>query len=91
LGDLKIKTILTPGHSRGSICFHVDNALFSGDLLFHRSIGHTGFMGGSDEEIVESVLRIYDLFPDNTKVYPGHGPFTDIGSEKRENRRVRAD
>jgi len=88
LGNLKIKTILSPGHSRGSICFYIENALFSGDVLFHKSVGRTDLMGGSEKAIVKSVLSLYDNVPDKTIVYPGHGQFTDIGFEKINNKEV---
>jgi hypothetical protein len=48
-------------------------------------------VGGSREDIVKSVRRLYTELPDSTKVYPGRGEFTDIGSEKRENEEVSAD
>jgi len=89
LGNLAIRTILTPGHSRGSICFHVNDVLFSGDVLFYRRVGRTDLLGGSKDDIIRSVRRLYTEFPDSTKVYPGHGEFTDIESEKRENEEVR--
>lgn len=89
LGNLRIRTFLSPGHSRGSICFYVGDALFSGDVLFHRKVGRTDFpKSGGPEAIVKSVRRLYASLPDETKVYPGHGRFTDIGSEKEENERV---
>jgi glyoxylase-like metal-dependent hydrolase (beta-lactamase superfamily II) len=91
LGALEIKTILSPGHSRGSICFYVDNVLFSGDVLFYRTVGRTDLLGGSTEELVKSVRRLYTLLPDETKVYPGHGQSTDIGSEKKENKKITID
>jgi glyoxylase-like metal-dependent hydrolase (beta-lactamase superfamily II) len=88
LGKLKIRALLTPGHSRGSVCFHAGNVLFSGDVLFYRLVGRTDLPTGSPEDIVKSVRRLYDLLPDETKVYPGHGEFTDIKSEKAENKEV---
>ncbi len=88
LGNLTIRTILTPGHSRGSICLYVDDVLFAGDVLFYRRVGGPAGPGGSEEDIIQSVRRLYAMFPDSTKVYPGHGEFTDIGSEKRENSEV---
>jgi len=91
LGNLKIKTIKSPGHSRGSICYAVGNVMFSGDVLFYRSTGRTELAGGSEEELTRSVRRLYSSLPDSTVVYPGHGQFTDIGSEKKENERVRQD
>jgi len=89
LGDVEIRTIHSPGHSRGSMCFRVGNALFSGDVLFCRSVGHTGSMNGSMEQLTASVRRLYDELPDETVVYPGHGEFTDIGSEKTGNEVIR--
>jgi len=88
-GSLKICAIFTPGHSRGHMCFSINGALFSGDVLFYRSAGHTGWLGGSEEELIKSIHRLYNSHPDETTVYPGHGPVTDIGSEKRENKKVR--
>lgn len=88
LGNLAIRTILSPGHSRAGTCYHVDNVLLSGDVLFYRSVGRTDLLGGSPEAQVRSVRRLYTLLPDDTKVYPGHGSFTDIGSEKKENSEV---
>jgi len=91
LGNLEIRTILTPGHSTGSICFHVADVLFSGDVLFHRQVGRTDLLGGSKKDIIASVRRLYRELPANTKVYPGHGEFTDIGSEKQYNEEVTVD
>ncbi len=91
LGNLAIRTILSPGHSVGSICFHVGDVLFSGDVLFYRRVGRTDLLGGSKENIEKSVRRLYTELPDTTKVYPGHGEFTDIGTEKMENEEVTID
>lgn len=91
LGNTEIKTILSPGHSSGSICFHTGNALFSGDVLFYENIGNTDFIGGSGEVITESVRKLYSRLPDETIVYPGHGHFTSIGHEKTENKKVSID
>ena len=84
LGDLEIKTILSPGHTPGSICFLFENHLISGDVLFKRGVGRTDFYGGSFTELQKSILNLFEL-PENTHVYPGHGEKTDIGAEKREN------
>ena len=89
LGDLEIKTFLSPGHSRGSICFYANGILLSGDVLFFRTVGRTDLpKSGSKEDIIKSVRRLYNSLPDETKVYPGHGKFTDIGTEKKENKKV---
>ncbi|MCG3227015.1 MAG: MBL fold metallo-hydrolase [Candidatus Heimdallarchaeota archaeon] len=90
IGKMELKTLLTPGHTPGSVCYFFDKYLFSGDVLFKRGIGRTDFYGGSFEEIMNSILGLYK-FPDDTIVYPGHGESTDIGSEKRENPFVNQD
>jgi hydroxyacylglutathione hydrolase len=91
LGNLQIRTILSPGHSVGSICYQVADVLFSGDVLFYRTTGRTDLIGGSTEDLVRSVRRLYTMFPDDTKVYPGHDQPTDIGSEKKENKKITMD
>lgn len=91
LGKLKIRTILSPGHSKASICYYVGNILFSGDVLFYRTVGRTDLLSGSTENLVKSVRRLYTLLPDETLVYPGHNQYTDIGSEKKENTRISFD
>jgi glyoxylase-like metal-dependent hydrolase (beta-lactamase superfamily II) len=73
LGNLEIRTILSPGHSKASICYYVGNVLFSGDVLFYRTAGRTDLLSGSKEALVNSVRRLYTLLPDETIVYPGHG------------------
>ena len=89
LGSLNIRTFISPGHFRGSVCYYIENVLFSGDVLFYRRVGSTDKpQSGGPEKIVKSVRRLYNLLPDETKVYPGHGQFTDIGSEKIENEEV---
>jgi hydroxyacylglutathione hydrolase len=90
LGTLLVHTFLAPGHSRGSICFQVGDVLFSGDVLFQGTTGRTDLPGsGGFEAMQASVLRLYRELPDATRVLPGHGPFTDLGTEKAQNRRVR--
>lgn len=91
LGFLEIKTILSPGHSPGGICYYTGNILFSGDVLFYRTVGRTDTQNGSREDQIKSVRKLYELFPDSTIVYSGHGQFTDIGSEKKENSRITID
>jgi len=91
LGEFKIKTIHTPGHSPGSICFYVENMLFSGDVLFYRRVGRTDMMNGSQEDLIVSVQNLYNTIPNETIVYPGHYDFTDIGSEITENESIRID
>jgi len=91
LGEFEIKTIYTPGHSPGGICFFVENMLFSGDVLFYRKTGRTDMLNGSREDIIQSVQNLFKTLPDETIVYPGHYDFTDIESEKYENEHIRLD
>lgn len=81
IGNKKIKVIHTAGHTEGSVCFLIDNILFSGDTLFYGTYGRTDFPGGSDMKMAESLRRLF-LLGDNTVVYPGHGESTTVGKEK---------
>jgi len=85
-GHHKLGVLTTPGHSRGSICFVCDaeKVVFTGDTLFRMSIGRTDFEGGSTQQIIDSLHRLAKL-PDETVVYPGHGPQSTIGDEKKYN------
>lgn len=85
LGNEKLKIIHTPGHSRGSICIYCKGSLFSGDTLFACSIGRTDLYGGSYDEIIESIKSKLLILPDDTVVYPGHGPSSTILTEKKRN------
>jgi hydroxyacylglutathione hydrolase len=85
LGTYAISVIHTPGHSPGGICLHASGALFSGDTLFAGSIGRTDFAGGDHHALIRGVRE--KIFPlgDGLRVYPGHGPATSIGEERRRN------
>ncbi len=85
-GTHTLHVIHTPGHSRGSVCFHIadENLLLSGDTLFQRSIGRTDLHGGSMMQIIQS-LRLLAQLPDETLILPGHGPSTTMGDELRTN------
>jgi glyoxylase-like metal-dependent hydrolase (beta-lactamase superfamily II) len=91
LGSFSIKAIHSPGHSPGSVCYLVDGKLLSGDVLFYRSVGRIDTQNGSRPDQIKSVQRLYEILPDSTPVNPGHGQFTDIASEKTENKRIKAD
>jgi len=93
LAGLRIMVIHTPGHSPGSLSYYLPDhdALFSGDVLFYRDTGRSDLPGGSRPILENETIRgkLYTL-PDQTVVYPGHGPSTAIGEEKMENHWVRA-
>ena len=75
--------IKTPGHTDDSVCYYFkdDGVLFSGDFIFYKTIGRTDFPTGSDNDMHQS-LELISKYPDNIKVYPGHGPSTILGDEK---------
>ena len=82
-----VKLLLTPGHSKGGSCFYFADEKFviSGDTLFAGSVGRTDLPGGSFAELEKSIRKELLTLPDDTVVYPGHGPRTTIGEEKRSN------
>jgi glyoxylase-like metal-dependent hydrolase (beta-lactamase superfamily II) len=84
-GDLKAQVLHTPGHSRGSVSVLIDDALFTGDLIFYRSIGRTDFEGGSLDALRISVIEKVFTLPGATIIYPGHGPASTVGDERMSN------
>ncbi len=84
LCGIKIKVILTKGHSKGSCSFLVGDMLFSGDTLFFESIGRTDMFGGSAVDMKNSLKTLLAL-DENVSVYPGHGEETTIKHEKEFN------
>ena len=87
-GSLALEVLHTPGHSPGSLSLHLPGGqakLFSGDTLFQGSIGRTDLWGGSYDEILRSIRSRLLIFPDETPVFPGHGPATTIGHERERN------
>lgn len=87
LRDDELKVIHAPGHSPGSICFYCEKQHFviSGDVLFKNSIGRTDLPGGSHEGLIKNIKEKLLTLPGDVKAYPGHGPSTTIGEEKKLN------
>ena len=83
---LEYRVIHTPGHSPGGVCFYfeTEKALVSGDTLFAGSVGRVDFKGGNSRELARS-LSLLSRLPDQVTVYPGHGPATELGHEKKTN------
>jgi glyoxylase-like metal-dependent hydrolase (beta-lactamase superfamily II) len=84
VGRLRLHTILTPGHTPGSMCFRLEGSpvLFSGDTLFPGGPGATKFPGGDFPTIIRSIEdRLFAALPPDTRVLPGHGADTTIGTE----------
>lgn len=86
-GNQKLKILHVPGHSPGSLVFYNEKAgcLFSGDVLFNSSIGRTDLARGNHMQLIEGIKTKLFTLPVETVVYPGHGPTTKIGFEKRNN------
>lgn len=91
LGAHSLKVIPAPGHSPGSVCFYNEEGgwLIGGDVLFNGSVGRTDLPGGDTETLMNSIRTQLYTLPDAVVVYPGHGPSTTIGAEKRSNPFVR--
>lgn len=85
IGDLKAEVIHTPGHTLGGMCIKIEDDIISGDTLFSGSIGRTDLEGGDYETIIRSIKEGLLVYPDETKVYPGHGTPTTIGKERLTN------
>jgi glyoxylase-like metal-dependent hydrolase (beta-lactamase superfamily II) len=82
LGGLEFKVLSTPGHSNGSVCYWIEDCLFSGDTLFKGSYGRFDLWGGNGQKLQASLRRIL-LMDSSIKVYPGHGEMTTIAQEYR--------
>lgn len=84
-GNITLKVIHTPGHSRGGICLLTDKVLIAGDTLFAGSIGRTDLPGGDYDTLISSIKTKLLILDEDTIVYTGHGPETTIGREKQIN------
>jgi glyoxylase-like metal-dependent hydrolase (beta-lactamase superfamily II) len=92
IGECELKVIHVPGHTPGGICLHSNQksedgarVLFSGDCLFAGGIGRTDFPGGSGGALLSNLRSKILTLDEDTIVYPGHGPPTTIGEERRSN------
>jgi glyoxylase-like metal-dependent hydrolase (beta-lactamase superfamily II) len=82
---LEFEVIHTPGHTPGGVCLRSGESMIVGDTLFKGSIGRTDLPGGSFEALCGSIRDKLFRLPDETVCYPGHGPETTVGSERRSN------
>lgn len=87
IGNCEFRIIHTPGHTRGAVCFLFGNlnALFSGDTIFHGSVGRTDLPGGSQDSLMKSIKEKIFTLPDDMEIFPGHGDATTVGFEKANN------
>jgi hydroxyacylglutathione hydrolase len=85
--DMDLIVLETPGHTPGSVCFYAEKEgiLFSGDTLFFDGVGRSDLPGGSEKKLKESIQKKIAVLPPETRVFPGHGPFTTVEREKRGN------
>ena len=86
-GNASLRVLFTPGHAAGSICLvsDADGFVITGDVLFQESIGRTDLPTGDLDQLLASIREKLFILPDNFRVYPGHGPATSIGFERRNN------
>jgi glyoxylase-like metal-dependent hydrolase (beta-lactamase superfamily II) len=85
IDGLHFTVLHTPGHSPGGISLYGHEIVFTGDALFNYGIGRTDFPGCSYDQLMDSIQNKLMTLPDETIVYPGHGPSTTIGEERRGN------
>ena len=83
-GSMKISVMETPGHTAGSVCFIIDDCIFTGDTLFHGTIGRTDHFSGDTPTEIQSVKRLAAL-DKNYRLYCGHGSDTDLDTERKTN------
>lgn len=85
VGNLRIRVLFTPGHTKGGVCFLVGDDLFAGDTLFAQSVGRSDFPGGNPQTLLHSIRTKLMTLEDSVRVYPGHGSTTTIGAERNGN------
>lgn len=85
LADTAVKVLHTPGHSPGSVCLVAEDKIFSGDTLFHLSVGRTDFLGGDSNALKDSIQNKLFVLQSEYDVYPGHEGFTTLSYEKLYN------
>jgi len=85
VGDLKFRVLHTPGHTLGGMCLAGEGVVFTGDTLFNQGIGRYDLPGGDYEALMAAIRSRLMSLPDDTVVYPGHGPESSIGYERGYN------
>jgi len=85
IGKTTFDILHCPGHSPDSLCFYTKGILIGGDVIFKGSVGRTDLPGGNPRELMKSIKEKILPLPENTIIYPGHGPETILGEEKKSN------
>lgn len=84
-GKIDLEILHTPGHTPGSISLKIDKCIFTGDTLFSMSVGRTDLPGGDFTTLQNSIREKILILPDDTRIFPGHGPESTVGKEKEAN------
>lgn len=82
INSMAFKVVHTPGHTPGSITLERGDILFTGDTLFYRGVGRTDLPFADQDKLEKSLKKLF-AYPDGTKIYPGHGPISTIGDERK--------
>ena len=85
VAGITFEAIAIPGHSPDHVAYYADGSLFSGDLIFAGSVGRVDLSGGDWATLLDSARALFERYPPETTVYPGHGPPTTLGAEKERN------
>lgn len=85
IGKTEFSILHCPGHSPDSLCFYTEGMLIGGDVIFRGSLGRTDLPGGNTKQLMDSIIKKIYLLPNDTTIYPGHGPKTTLKREKEEN------
>jgi len=84
-GEGEFRVEHTPGHTPGCVSYIIGKMAFVGDLIFAGSIGRTDLPGGDYDQLIAAVKEKIFILPDDTILFPGHGPATTVGEERRSN------
>ena len=85
IGKTEFSILHCPGHSPDSLCFYTEGILIGGDVIFRGSLGRTDLPGGNTKQLMDSITKKIYLLPNDTTIYPGHGPKTTLTRERKEN------
>ncbi|MCX6826728.1 MAG: MBL fold metallo-hydrolase [candidate division Zixibacteria bacterium] len=85
VGGFRFTVFGTPGHTPGGVCYYIGKFLFCGDTLFYGSIGRADLPGSNYQQLIDSIKKNILTLPDDVICYPGHGPLTTVGTERRTN------
>lgn len=85
VAQMNLEVIHTPGHTPGGVCLKTDDFILTGDTLFAQGVGRSDFPYSSEKDLLTSIRKKLLTLPDNMVIYPGHGPTSSIGQEKRIN------